>query len=221
MTGAALPSAHNLRKIALHFELPMDDLLWRHEEFARAYGTAAGAPAQSRFDMLRRKAFPGKISELKKYSGYYYVHSRLPQAPDKILRGIVQLYPEEGQVYSRSIERTVREDGRYYAKYQGTASLLNGFLFVVELETTAGDAVVETILRGSYRKRLDLLTGIAVGVTSRLQPYSSLIIWKFLGSVINIRQALSGCGLLDMNSLEIDPRVRRMLYATQATLVAP
>lgn len=130
-----------------------------------------------------------------------------------------RLQVPHSRVYSKGIERSsigtsIRQRG-YLSKYDGIVSYLGNCIFILEFESLTTDTLTETILFPSYRKRLDILTGMTPGVTSRVhrQPFSSLIAWKYLGQNIDMRQALSRCGSLAENDRSIDPNIRAFLLS--------
>lgn len=90
-------------------------------------------------------------------------------------------------------------------------SYLGNCIFVTEFEYLSGDSLVETILLPPYRKTLDTMTGMTFGVTSRVhrQPFSSGVIWKFLGVAINLREGLTRCGRASLTDRALDPAIRR------------
>jgi hypothetical protein len=92
----------------------------------------------------------------------------------------------------------------------------------LEFETLSADTIVESILYPSYRKRLDVLTGLTFGVTSQVyrQPFASPIAWKYLGRVVDVKEQIRACGSYKMNDPRIDPRIRKYLQVvgTSGTL---
>jgi hypothetical protein len=211
LAGSALPSKYNLGVIARHFGVPAEHLIFPRNEFATLHGgrdtEASTSVMNSPF--FYRRAFPGDLQALRRYCGYWFTHFRTPRFVDAVVRGLLCLRQNGTEIQSKYIERAPG----YVSKYNGTVSLLNGCIFLVEFEYLSSDSIVETILFPSYRERLDHLVGLTLGVTSRVhrQPYASKVVWKFLGEYVEVRARLKECGFVNMNSRTLDPHVRKLL----------
>lgn len=210
LSGEARPSAFNLKRIAQGFGLEVSELQTPHELFAKQYGTVSKAGTGLPF---LDQAFPGDLRKLRPLLGYYHSHWQVPGTPGSLFRSLVLLQESNGRVTSHSIERRSNRDTAtgYISKYRGLASYLGNCVFVVEFECLSKDSIVETILFPPYRKALDTMTGMTFGVTSRVhrQPFSSAVIWKFLGVAIEPRKALDRCGRISLEDRGLDPAVRR------------
>ena len=159
LSGAGRPSAHNLQRICDYFGITEADLLLEPaalREKVRAqpkgHGSVAGA---STLDRALRGAFPGDVRLLRRYVGLYHYYFRSPTWPERIVRGLVQLREQNGLIRSRSVTRARnRGDGmQYRSLYEGLATMLHNQIFLVEVQKTALDAVVETILYPAARSR--------------------------------------------------------------------
>lgn len=210
LSGEARPSAHNLKRIAEGLDLPVADLLRPHAEFAGLHGRL---PKHRQNLPFIDRAFPGDLRRLRPLLGFYHSHFQVPGAPGTLFRSLVCLHEEDGRILSNSIERRANRDtaAGYISKYRGLVSHLGNCIFVVEFEYLSGDSIVETILFPPYRKTLDTMTGMTFGVTSRVhrQPFSSGVMWKFLGVSIDMRDALARCGRVALSDRAIDPAIRR------------
>ena len=220
LTGDSRPSAHNLKRIADGLEIPVADLVKPHSEFLSMYGRRS---TERQTLPLIDRAFPGDIKKLRPLLGYYHGHFELPDSAGLIVRSLVRLIEHEGRVTSTSIERGNHRDdtGGYLSKYQGLVSYLGNCIFVVEFEYLTGDSIVETVLFPPYRKKLDLMSGLTFGVTSRVhrQPFASGVIWKFLGKTIDKKSALGRCGRVALSDRTLDPNVRKFFANGEARLV--
>lgn len=220
LTGESRPSAHNLKRIADGLEIPVADLMKPHAEFISQYGR----PGSDRQTIpLIDRAFPGDIRKLRPLLGYYHGHFEVPGSDGLIVRSLVRLVEQDGKVISKSVERRSPSDdaGGYLSKYQGLASYLGNCIFVVEFEYLTGDSIVETVLFPPYRRKLDIMSGLTFGVTSRVhrQPFASGVIWKFLGRTIEIKKALGRCGRVPLSDRTLDPSVRKYFVNGEAGLV--
>ncbi|TXH37606.1 MAG: XRE family transcriptional regulator [Rhodospirillaceae bacterium] len=222
LSGESLPSAHNLRRIALYFDVASDELFLPAAEFNTRHGGRIARPDPQKGDAFSRimaQAFPGDLRRLRPLLGFYHSYFLVPHSPKSIVRALLCLEENDGRVYSKDIERSsigtsIRQRG-YLSKYDGIVSYLGNCIFILEFESLTADTLTETILFPSYRKRLDILTGMTLGVTSRVhrQPFSSLIAWKYLGQNIDMRRALSQCGSLAESDRSIDPNIRAFLLS--------
>lgn len=217
LTGKVRPSHHNLRRIAAGFGVDIDELVDPNLETgapAMRKGISGGLSGRDRLTRIMDRAFPGDLGRMRRLLGYYHMHFLVPHDPDSVTRSLVCLHEQEGKVYSKTIERTgPTDESQEILKYEGMASFLGNCIFLLEFETLSADTIVESILFPSYRKRLEILTGLTFGVTSHVyrRPFASPIAWKYLGRMIDMRERIGECGAYGLNDLRIDPRIRKYL----------
>jgi transcriptional regulator with XRE-family HTH domain len=220
LSGESRPSHHNLRRIADGFGIGVDDLLRPNPGLA---SRGVAATAEHRRDRLLDRAFPGDLQKLRPFLGYYHMHFLVPYAPGSIVRSLTCLSMDGAKTCSKTIERSSLTEGTigYLSKYEGVVSYLGNCIFLVEFETLSNDSIVETVLFPSYRKKLDILTGLTFGVTSQVhrQPFASPVAWKYLGRTIQIRDAISVCGTFAGSDRSIDPRVRKFLRSEDSSRI--
>ncbi len=86
-------------------------------------------------------------------------------------------------------------------------------IFITEVEMLTRNVICHTILFPSYRNVVDRLSGISTGVGSinSHMPKATRVEFKFLGKQIDIREALNGCGLFDLDSDSIDSGIRERI----------
>ncbi len=216
LAGCTQPSASNLRLISSYFSLQSDDLFLSPEEFRRRVEERQEGPRKKdRLDSLLSDAFPGELRRLRPMLGRY--HSYYPVQNGRLVcRALVSMYEEGGMVYTKLVERTNSQTTfrrNYLSKYDGLVSYLSNRLFILEFETLTRDAISQTILTPSYRKRLDVLTGLVIGMgaDTRRQPFTSRIAWKSIPQSASTRDALSMCGFLSSADKSIDPTIRTYL----------
>lgn len=212
LTGEARPSRHNLRRISEGLDISARDLLGPHDAFITKH---VDRQLEQRGWQLLDRAFPGDLRKLRPLIGYYHGYFSVPGTGDTLVRSLVRLHETDGRILSKSIERrSLSNDASgYISKYSGLASYLGSCIFVLEFEYLTADSIVETVLFPPYRKKLDILSGMTFGLTSRLhrQPFSSPIVWKFLGRSIDYREALARCGRISLTDRSVPPGVRRVL----------
>ncbi len=210
LSGAALPSAHNLRRICGHFSIDERELFEPHETFHGRYAPTASDPRNLPWQTLFQ-AFPGDRTTLRRYLGLYHSHFISPSWPGTVLRSLVLLHEHEGFILSRTVERAVDPERgvRQRSKYEGLVSYRGDRLFIVEREALVRDCIVETILFPAHRHQLAYLRGMTFGVSwrPRRSPYASRAIWKRLKDGTDTRTALAACGVFATSSRALDPVV--------------
>ncbi len=222
LNGSSRPSAANLRRIALHFGVRPAELMLPQEEFENhpnvtslLYGAAQGNVGPDGFD----SAFLGQTIPLRRYLGYYLSYFLSHSWENSVICAMVRLDEYEGMVRCRSLERSVDpEDGSLFlSKYSGRVAFLGGRIFVMEFQTLARDALVETVLNPIGRGQLSYLRGVTFGITSRQRtPFTSPIAWHYLGRDIDLRAAMRKVGRFDRHSRQLDLRALKILSGDSA-----
>jgi len=216
LNNSGMPSAHNLRRIARHFDIPEADLFADHAEFTRRHIQNQKRTASGPVDLMIGP-FRDQTKVLRRYLGFYHSHFQTPTWEGKILRSLIWLYEKDGFVMSRSVERVAEKDGSVNQKsrYEGMVSQRGNRVYVVEHEMVREGSIVETILTPSHRQQVKYLRGLTIGVAWRphVSPYASRAIWKRIGDRVSLRDALKACGVFSPESRYIDPAVRTYLGA--------
>lgn len=214
LSGGGMPSAHNLRRIARHFDLSEADLFADHAEFTRRHILNQKRTASGPVDLMIGP-FRDQTQTLKRYLGFYHSHFQTPTWDGLILRSLIWIYEKDGYVMSRSVERVVAEDGSVNQKsrYDGMVSQRGNRVYVVEHEMVRDGSIVETILTPSHRQQVKYLRGMTIGVAWRphISPYASRSIWKRIDNKVTLREALKACGVFPAQSRQIDPVIRKYL----------
>ncbi|MEX3010704.1 helix-turn-helix domain-containing protein [Hoeflea sp. TYP-13] len=221
LSGISKPSTRNLNKICHHFQVRPSDLFLPHDEFAnseiiesRRLNIDRPVHAGPRF----RAAFDGHSRSLNKYLGYYLTHFYSFSWKGLVLCALTHLFNRDGQICTRTIERSwdPGSNALFLSKYDGQVALLGNRLFVTEYQSLAKDAIVETVLYPAGRGQLTYLRGVTFGLSSRQRnPYMSRVVWRYLGSNIDIRSAMNSVGLFDPAARKIDPHVLQLLGEPQ------
>ncbi len=120
LNGGGMPSAHNLRRIARHFDLPEADLFADHAEFTRRHILNPKRIASGPVDLMIGP-FRDQTQTLRRYLGFYHSHFQTPTWDGMILRSLIWLYEKDGYIMSRSVERVTAKDGSVDQKsrYEG------------------------------------------------------------------------------------------------------
>ncbi len=217
LNGASKPSANNMRRICGHFQIQPAELHLPPAEFAdrMEFRTAAGARSpDSNSQRIFSRAFPGDIRTLRRYLGYYMTNYHSLSWRGYILRTLTCVYEQNGMVLTKTVDRVKDPfDGTLFlSKYDGYVSLLGNRIFVIEFQSLAQDAIVETVLHPAGRSELSSLHGATIGVSSKdRNPYFSGAVWKYLGRTIDRRKALRAIGLVQINSPLLDRSVLQLL----------
>lgn len=214
LNGGGMPSAHNLRRIARHFDLPEAQLFANHDDFTRRHILNQKRIASGPVDLMIGP-FRDQTQALRRYLGFYHSHFQTPTWEGKILRSLIWLYEKDGYVMSRSVERVIATDGsvNQRSRYEGMVSQRGNRVYVVEHEMVREGSVVETILTPSHRQQVKFLRGMTIGVAWRphISPYASRSIWRRIDSKVTLREALKACGAYSIDSRDIDPIIRTFL----------
>lgn len=213
LSGASHPSPYNLHRICNYFGVKPASIYLPHEEFIATIPNRAResktAPAPSIHRHLHA-AFRGHAHSLQPYLGFYLTHCYTSSWEGYILRALTHLYASDGLIATQSIERIRDPQDRslFVSKYDGLAALLGNRLFMVEYQSHAKDAIVETVLYPRGRGQLRFLRGITFGISSlQRNPYVSRSVWQYLGATTNLRGAMRMVGLFPTDSSEINPHV--------------
>jgi transcriptional regulator with XRE-family HTH domain len=227
LSGESKPSPFNLKKIAERFGMTAADFDLPHSSFIELRQNARRGPndTHSRPIIDALNAPSGDLERLKPYVGYYFVYLQSPTEPSSLLKSLVQFYISGDQLVSRWEESFKRsEDGSTQtSRYEGIVRYLNGYLFLVDIETAVGDTILETILRVPYRRKSNVLTGVTMGMTTgrhRL-PFVSITAFKFLGKRIDWAAKRRQCGFCDMNSKSVDPVVINIFSQQEVSHIYP
>ncbi len=217
LKGTSQPSPYNLKRICEYFDTKPADLQLPPQEFENMMSLRR--VSSSRFqkqdsNQFLRHVFQGDLKKIRRYLGYYHTHFYSSVRTGAIIRAITHLYEHDGIVLSKSVERIKNpEDGvAFLSKYDGQAALLGNRLFLIERQSLANDAIVESVLYSQARSNVSLLHGVTLGINSTTRdPYVSRSVYKFLGTHIDLRDAFEKTGLFEANSTNIEPRIKRLL----------
>lgn len=214
LSGAGMPSAHNLRRICLYFDLLESELLSDSDIFAQKRGHLNRNRPTVQKDPFAN-AFPGDLARLRQYVGAYNIHFLSPSWPGSVMIGASFLDDHGGQVSVRTIERGVGPEQTHLqrTRYDGRAGFHGSRIFVVEFESEQEGSITETVLYPAHRQQRTYLRGMTLGLAwrPRRMPYSGRIIWKRAEVSASARDVLNLCGVYPIENKVIDPIVRNFL----------
>lgn len=216
LAGKNLPSVRNLRKISDYFGVEETEILMPVSDFRKMI--ALNPPRSERQDPLQAFFTSSASSdastrhELRKFLGYYYSHFIVADAPNRITRSLLCIYESGGATLTKNIERYPdKNDGAASSlKYDGVALYNAERLFIYERETATGTRIWQTVVYATNLKYSTFLSGLTMGIaTETIRDIACYrVVYEFLGTQINNRLALRGCGTFDLDSLEISKYIR-------------
>ena len=211
LNGTTHPSNHMLERLCDFFGVESSEIFLPHDHFrqmvqVRPKQRPSAAIYQEHVSGLQARSKGG----LDKYLGYYFEYYYSMSAPGKILRGLVYVFSRDGAVYHERIEHFRKWESlsdAYKCHYLGAVFQLNDRIFLVDYESLTGNEIAQTILFPTYKNRVGRLTGLMLGVSSSNQRRIACtrILFEWLGNRIDLRKALSACGLFDPGDSSIDP----------------
>jgi len=216
LSGSTLPSKYILRSLCDFFGVEEYEIFLPHAQFAqiiqvRSHKASVEKPRVyvAHIDKLQQRSH-GRFDE---YLGYYYEIYYSMAFPGNILRNLVQITQQEGEVYYQRIERLVAPDGRgrvFHSRYRGMGFFLSDRIFLSDYESLTGNELTQTILYPTYKSRVSRLSGLRLGVAAsdRHEPACVRVIYEYLGRRVDMRKALRRCGLFGADSPQIDALVK-------------
>jgi transcriptional regulator with XRE-family HTH domain len=218
LNGSGMPSAHNLRRIARHFNVNEGDFdtdpnVFRQSRSRNKF-TNSKSPAH-----LVSGLFDEQATLLRRYLGFYHGHFITPTWEDKIMRTLIWLREQDGYVVSHTFERALSLDESIVQKtrYSGLASYRGNRIYVLESANSEDGFLSKSILYPAHRQKVKYLQGMTMGVATRprMAPYSSKTVWKKLPERMSARDALRETGVFSFSDTRIDVIVRKQLNEGQ------
>lgn len=231
LAGQSRPAAHTLRKMGDFFGFELHEWWLPHADFAQLLDIKpkrelapliVATPAAQSNKHLGLMAALGTdgAAAMTRYLGAYFEYYRSMSYPDKVLRSLVCMVrasPQKGGGIryvrwerlalpgaDRSVER---------CRYEGSAYLLNERIFMLDIESFTKNELTQTVCFPSYRSRVTRLSGLKIGVSASepRSPCCARVTLEFLGTRIDMRQALTQCGLLDPQDSAVDAGILRSI----------
>ncbi|MFV1465666.1 MULTISPECIES: helix-turn-helix transcriptional regulator [unclassified Phaeobacter] len=218
LNGGGMPSAHNLRRIARHFNISEQDLDLDHPAFLGRMNRLTAPSRKSPARVLSR-IFENQAGPLRRYLGFYHGHFTTPTWEGKIMRTLIWLREQDGYIVSHTFERALSDDQSIVqrTKYTGLAAYKGNRIYLLESANSEDGFLSESILFPAHRQQVRYLNGMTMGVATkpRMAPYSSPTVWKRLSESTSVRDALKQTGIFRFNDTRIDVIVRNQLADAQ------
>lgn len=216
LAGKNLPSVRNLRKISDYFGVEETEILLPFDAFKKL--VALNPPRAASLDPLQAfvtsslRSNANAKDELQPFLGYYYSHFIIADRPNEITRSLLCIYEADGAVLTKNVERypDVTDGAASINKFEGVALFNADRLFIYEREKGSGTRIWQTVVYANALKYSTYLSGLTMGIaTETVRDIACYrVIYEFLGTNINSRMALRGCGTFDLESREISKFIR-------------
>lgn len=231
LAGQSRPAAHTLRKLGDFFGFELHEWWLPHADFAQLLSIKPKqelAPLEIIVPVVQRNRHLGLMTTLgadgaaamTRYLGAYFEYYRSMSYPDKVLRSLVCMVRASplrgaGVRYVRWERLALPGADRLVerCRYEGSAFLLNERIFMLDIESFTENELTQTVCFPSYRSRVTRLSGLKIGVSASepRSPCCARVVLEFLGARIDLRQALTQCGLLDPASGAVDVEILRLI----------
>lgn len=218
LNGSSAPSKYILRTICDFFGVEEYEIFLPHSQFVQIVQVRPNTQAQP-----EQKQFIAHIEKLQalgqgrfdQYIGFYFEIYYSMAFPGKLLRNLVQISRQQGEVVYRRIERLKPLDGgkTFHARYLGCAFFLSERIFMIDYESLTGNELTQTILYPTYKNRIGRLSGLRLGVSgsSRRDPACVRVAYDYLGKHVDLRKALRLCGLFPAESPLFDDHLKQLI----------
>lgn len=226
LSGDANPSRHNLLRICEFFGVGEQDLNLPEDRFKYIINTSPrdrerNLQFYSHMHNLDAILAHGQAN-MQPYEGYYHAYYPSGGQEGHLIRALLFVGKNNDRNYytKRISTYHLEESGRRFKvlyRYLGIPILLGERMYIHEYDTFGRDILTTTILYGAFRNRVDVLTGLQVGVAGRrsLEPAAGNVVLQHLGRDISIRKALSECGIFHWQSGQIPDWVIQRLQNRQ------
>ncbi|AYR21328.1 helix-turn-helix domain-containing protein [Alcaligenes faecalis] len=216
LSGRYRPSAHTLRRCCEFFGVEEHEILMPSAQFELLVQVR---PKQTLLDEnpLPEASHLAHLKQigtaaLDKYLGYYFETYLSMAYPGQVLRTLVYVEKRDERVYYQRTER-LREHPQskaYRGVYRGLVHMLTDRIFLTDYETLTSLEMTQTILFPSFKNRVTRLTGLKLGVSGsgERMPCCTRVVYEYLGTAINVRQALRLCGLYAPDDPRLDESTR-------------
>lgn len=211
LTGASMPSAHNLRRICSYFSLDEAQLLSGPQLPDVANADPDLRPELSPYAQALRLQ-PGELQLLRNYCGTYQYYFLTPSWPGQIQVSVLQIYESDHCIRTRYLGRV--RDPVYgtvtRSRFDGQAVLRGDRIFLMEYSRGVIDSFGQSILFPAHRHSANYITGMTFGIGwhPHRGPFASQLILRRLRANLPLRDAVALCRLYQQDSRGLDPIVR-------------
>ncbi|MGF9692538.1 MULTISPECIES: helix-turn-helix domain-containing protein [unclassified Rhizobium] len=218
LSGEALPSRYNHKKMSDFFGLEDDELFMKHSRFMASFGRKKSDSVfpedLTNFSYVMRNMAGASARLLEEYRGFYYRYFVSFNGDGQIKRELVHWRLREGVMVSTTKqkffdERADRNPSRQYVTYRGIVGSVGDRIFTIGADRFDGRDVGMSMLNPSVHKlhRLEgIMMGIAPTVSRRIT--AGRVVLEFLGRRIDCRAALREVGAFPSDDPSIPDVIR-------------
>lgn len=214
LSGVSFPSRYNMRRICDFFGFDEYEILLPHDQFRNIVRLR---PVQGADDITMPPGLAELLtraqrtrSVLSKTHGFYHKYYLSFSTPKHVLKSLVHVYGwNDYTLYKRleRLKRPGREGPPEVYKYAGMVTVAGDRMHLLDQEVITGAELTQTMLFMNYRNRVSVLTGLTTGVSGgdAHEPSAARVVMEYIGRSVNVRQAISDCGLYPLES-DLTPR---------------
>lgn len=220
LKGEALPSAHNLSRIAAFFSVSEEDLFLTEAAFQATFAQNQKINARDPREVLM-SAFRSEDRKLKNLEGLYHSYYISPAWGYGIVRSLVDVRLEQGVLMTRGIMRMPVQNRPRQMKHQylGLMTAARGHLFVMEKAVGRDGALCETVFKAPPHYEKGDLRGKVISVTwnAAKSIFVSPAVWRPVEEGRSIREIMKECGVLSLDSRSLPNDIRVFLKSTRSS----
>jgi len=216
INGHSRPTLTTLRRLCDFFGVEDHEILLSYDEFSSLVKVR---PPRLGYKKNHLEETVGGLVEttdyskefLERHEGYYFAYIHAGAAPGYFMRTLYHLYQQDGNWFSKSMDRTLRSSLTLppVIKYSGIVT--EGFdrIVIHERERGMGRALLSTYLHGSTQSVPSYLPGLLVSVSPEVPHEINChrTIWEYLGKTPNLREAVGRCGVIDQGVETLDDMI--------------
>ena len=192
LTGQHTPSQVNLNAICDYFGVKFPDLIMpdmKIPERQHLSELLAGYQVFTNSGLLQTVIRSSETNRLKQFVGTYYKYHYSSIYRGDIVRAVTSIYPIDDEVFGyTNLERFPNKNNpkkhHYVFKYHGFVFILEGRLFMADLESLQRNEITFSIYTPIARNPIKFFFGVTSGVASNIyrEPYTSKSVLNFISS---------------------------------------
>ena len=218
LSGEALPSRYNHKKMSDFFGLEDDELFMKHDRFMASFGRKKSDTIfpedLTNFSYVMRNMAGASVSLLEEYRGFYFRYFFSFSGDGQIKRELVHWRINEGMMISTTKQKffgsgRLSQQSRQYVTYRGVVGSVGDRIFTIGADRFDGRDIGMSMLNPSVHK-LHRLEGIMMGIapTATRRITAGRVILEFLGRRIDRRAAMQDVGAFSPEDATIPDAVR-------------
>ncbi len=228
LAGRAYPSARSMRRLCDFFGVEEYEIIMPDDQFRDIIRLKPIPPMTSNLTppllSALLKAAAGQMPQLRGYAGYYYEFRYSFTSQRLILKSLLNIQEIDGLIMYKSVERlkvqgsvstcsASTQNGVDVFKYTGILLTIGNRIHMLDQEGLMGQELSHMILFPPYRSRISALRGMKMGVTATEahEPIAARVVLEKIGRNIDLRRAMSRCGLYDPENVGVPRSVLEYL----------